>query len=227
MGTLSLNAPWLTFDLGAEHQILSWSLNHPGFCRPSQIHWREVLNRDLPEDLDVYRWVDEQLAAREQLDAVLFLTSRDVTCFEERRSLVGDVTAHAVATVGLTNAERVGARVDYSSTNLGTINVALQLSTDLSQGGLLQAMSIAVQARTVAVMDAGIQLSTGIATGTGTDCVAIAAPTGKIPYAGLHTDTGHAIGRAVYDAVHAGALAWITENDARRIDERHQKGDQP
>ena len=77
-----------------------------------------------------------------------------------------------------------------------------------------------VQARTAAVMDAGFDLpgGGGTATGTGTDCVAVAAPSGANPYAGLHTATGEAIGRAVYTAVHSGALEWKVSNARRAVD---------
>ncbi len=45
----------------------------------------------------------------------------------------------------------------------------------------------------------------GLATGTGSDCIAIAAPPGQAAFAGLHTEIGEALGRVVYDAVAAGA----------------------
>ncbi|WP_338091677.1 MULTISPECIES: adenosylcobinamide amidohydrolase [Phaeobacter] len=88
----------------------------------------------------------------------------------------------------------------------------LRLSEGLTHAGLIEAMSIAVQARTAAVMEAGIVLPSGTATGSGTDCVAVAAPAGATPYAGLHTATGEAIGKAVYQAVHLGALEWKSTN---------------
>jgi adenosylcobinamide amidohydrolase len=50
-------------------------------------------------------------------------------------------------------------------------------------------------------------------TGTGTDCIVVAAPgtDGGEAFAGLHTDIGAAIGRAVYDAVLQGGMAWVSE----------------
>ncbi|MBE1284203.1 MAG: adenosylcobinamide amidohydrolase [Rhodobacteraceae bacterium] len=208
MGTVTLDRPWLAFDLGAQMQVLSWAVNRPGFVTANRIIWREVRNRDLPRDLDVEAWFHQELAGQGELEAVAFLTSRDVRFFSESHAQVGAVAAHAVATVGLSNGERVGRRVDYSGRDWGTINVALHLSVGLTQTALIEALSIAVQARTAAVMDAQFELPTGIATGTGTDCVAVAAPQGAGAYAGLHTETGEAIGRAVYQAVLNGALDW-------------------
>lgn len=212
MSAVSLERPWIEFDLGAEMQVLSWAVNRPGLVTARRILWREVRNSDLPRDLDVTDWFAGELAQRGGGDAVAFLTSRDVRRYCEASATVGGISAHAVATVGLSNAERVGSRIDYSSRNWGTINVALRLSQGLAHAGLIEAMSIAVQARTAAVMDAEITLPSGTATGTGTDCVALAAPAGANPYAGLHTATGEAIGKAVYQAVHTGALEWKTTN---------------
>jgi adenosylcobinamide amidohydrolase len=142
----------------------------------------------------------------------VLLTSRNITRFETRTARIGDVEAQAVATVGLSNGERVGSRVDYGGRDWGTINVGVRVSTGISQTGLLEAMSIAVQARTAAVMDAGFLLpNCEVATGTGTDCVAIAAPEGTVDFTGLHTEIGEAVGRAVFDAVAAGTAAWISE----------------
>ncbi|NRB34100.1 MAG: adenosylcobinamide amidohydrolase [Rhodobacteraceae bacterium] len=44
--------------------------------------------------------------------------------------------------------------------------------------------------------------------------MAFAAPAGAQPFAGLHTETGEALGRAVYDAVHGAAVAWKGETAA-------------
>ncbi|MEX5576738.1 adenosylcobinamide amidohydrolase [Pseudophaeobacter sp. A-200-2] len=220
MCAVTLQRPWIEFDLGAEMQVLSWAVNQPGFVTARRILWREVRNSDLPRDLDVTEWFADELAQRGGSDAVAFLTSRDVRHYCEALATVEGISAHAVATVGLSNGERIGSRVDYSRRDWGTINVALRLSEGLTQAGLIEALSIVVQARTAAVMDAGFELpgGGGTATGTGTDCVAVAAPSGANPYAGLHTATGEAIGKAVYKAVHTGALEWKVSNARRAVD---------
>lgn len=212
MSALHLARPWLEFDLGADHQVLSWAINRPGLVRARRILWREVRNADLPVDLDVDRWLADALAARQATDAVTFLTSRDIRCYTEARAVVEGVTAHAVATVGFSNAERVGHRVDRTGKDWGTINVALRMDAPLNEAALLELLSIVVEARTAAVMDTALQLPVGIATGTGTDCVAVASPPGTGRYAGLHTALGEAAGRAVYDAVYDGAQDWMVSN---------------
>lgn len=204
----SLDPPWLCLDLAAEMPVLSWAVNRPGLVRARRILWREVRNADLPEDLDAIAWLDSELAARGARDAVCFLTSCDIARFCETRAEAEGTRARAVATVGLSNVESVGARLPHGTDGWGTINIAVEIDTGLSEGARLEAMSIAAQARTAAVMAAGVTLSTGPATGTGTDCIAIAAPEGATSYAGLHTGVGEAVGRAVLEAVTRGVTLW-------------------
>ena len=210
---LTLDRPWLGLDLGAPMRVLSWAVNRPGIVTARHILWREVRNADLPADLDAVAWLRAELAARGAADAVAFLTSRDIRAHVARSAQAGAVRASAVATVGLSNAERVGTRLDRRGHDWGTINIAVVIEPahgGLSDTALLEAMSIATQARTAAVMEAGPDLPTGRATGTGTDCIAVAAPSGLMDYAGLHTDTGEAVGRAVHDAIAAGTRDWMT-----------------
>ena len=210
-----LDPPWLTLDLAREMPVLSWSVNRPGLVRARRILWREVRNVDLPEDLDVTIWLDAQLAAREASDAVCFLTSCDIAQFTVARAQADGITARAVATVGLSNAESVGHRLPPAAHGWGTINIAVELTESLTEAARLEALSITAQARTAAILSAGITLPTGPATGTGTDCIAIAAPEGGTRYAGLHTGVGEAVGRAVWDAVARGVALWQASDMAR------------
>lgn len=206
--TLTIDRPWVEFDLGGDMQVLSWAINRPGLVQARRILWREVRNADLSPELDVVDWLDRELGLLHARDAVCFLTSRDVEAVTQATAQIGSVCAHAVATVGLSNAERVGTRFTRAPGTWGTINVAVRLDIGLTETALLEAVSIATQARTAAVMDLGLDLPTGRATGTGTDCIAVAAATGTQAYAGLHTEVGHALGQAVYDAVWQGAQDW-------------------
>jgi adenosylcobinamide amidohydrolase len=219
MTGILLARPWIEFDLGQDMQVLSWAINRPGFVTARRILWREVRNADLPPDLDVKEWLNAELTARCAQDAVAFLTSRDVRHHHQGLATVGGITAHALATVGLSNAERIGHRMDYGNRDWGTINVAVVLAEGLGQPALIEMLSIAVQARTAAVMEAGFMLPTGSATGTGTDCLAVAAPAGEQAYAGLHTAIGEAVGKATYDAVRKGAEVWKRSNLQRQREE--------
>lgn len=207
--SITLERPWLSFDLDGEHRILSWSLTRPGFVTARKILWREVRNADLPQDFDVEGWLRRELAQRGDSDAVTLLTSRDLDAYEVARAVVEGVTAECIATVGLSNGERIGTRLDRSGKDWGTINIAVRVSQPLADAALIELISIIAQARTTAVIDMAHTLPTGITTGTGTDCIAIAAPAGDAPFAGMHTAVGEAVGRAAHDAVWAGARIWM------------------
>ena len=211
MNNVHLARPWLTFDLEAEMQVLSWAINRPGFVKARRIIWREVRNTDLPQEMDVLGWFGQELMERGLEDSVAFLTSRDVSSYSENTAKVGSTTAQCVATVGLSNAERIGQRIDRQERGLGTINVAVRLNSGLTQAGLIETLSIATQARTAAIMDMALWLSGGLATGTGTDCIAIAAPYGSCSFAGMHTELGEAVGKAVYTATTMGARQWKSD----------------
>lgn len=212
MTRITLERPWLDIELDAEMPVLSWAINRPGLVLARRILWREVRNADLPVDHDVDAWLAAELAARGAEDAVTFLTSRDIRSFTQSTTTVGNVTALAVATVGFSNAERIGHRIDHTGKDWGTVNVALCLDQGLTEAARLEAMSLVVQARTAAIMEADLPLPPGRATGTGTDCVAVAAPAGEARFAGLHTEIGEAVGRATYDAVWQGAQEWLASN---------------
>ncbi len=215
---LTLQQPWMVLDLGAMHRVLSFAPFRPGYVAARHIVWREVRNADLTPDLDVDQWFSAEMLQAGQGQAVGLLTSRDIRRFRMAEAVVEGVQATCLATVGLGNAERIGHRRMAEPAGYGTINIAVQIEAALTDTALLEAMTIATQARTTAVQDAGLQLPTGLATGTGTDCIAIAAHPvdGVTPphgFAGLHTALGQAIGQAVVTAVSGGVEDWMIEFD--------------
>lgn len=124
-------------------------------------------------------------------------------------------TVGAWCSAGCSNALRVGDRASVDAPVAGTINLIVAISRSLTDSALAEALQIAVEARVAAVIDARIASvrSGAPATGTGTDCVTIAAPdgaarsrVGAIVYCGKHTLPGEMIGRAVLRAC-AAALA--------------------
>ena len=209
---VTLDRPWLRMDLPREMRVLSWAPHGAGYARANAILWREVRNADLTPGFDAESWLADQMPVR----AVGMLTSRDVGTFHEGFAEVEGIAAHCVATVGLSNGESVGRRLPYHSADYGTINIGLCLNAALTEAAQLEAMSIAVQARTVGVMAAGVTLATGLATGTGTDCVALACLPGEARYAGLHTPVGEAVGAAVRDCLTRASQAWVLWRDAER-----------
>lgn len=210
--SLRLSEPWLVADLGCNHDVLSWSLNRPGFTEARQIVWRQVRNADLPRDLEPGSWLMGELEREGFSDAVAMMTSREIDRHDSASVTVETVTVECVATVGLSNAERIGQRRSGGS-SIGTINVLAKTSVPLTEAAMVEAISIVAEARTVAVLDGQHDCGAGIATGTGTDCIAVAAPRGSNAhaYAGLHTPLGEALGRAVRTVVGNGVDKWLSE----------------
>jgi adenosylcobinamide amidohydrolase len=151
-------------------------------------------------------------------EAVHLMTSRDVDMHEIEEATSGNITASCLATVGLSNASRIGDEPGAMFA-AGTVNVLAHVDRPLTQGAMIEALSVITEARTTAIIDLGISLRGRIVTGTGTDCIVVAAPeddNGEC-YAGLHTDIGSALGRAVYRAVKRGGETWMAERRAAGV----------
>ena len=86
--------------------------------------------------------------------------------------------------------------------------------------GLLEASAIATEAKTAAILEAGVlsRRSGRPATGTGTDCTVVTCTRGPAPdsYAGKHTTVGSLVGAAVESAISQGVARWLEENAPRR-----------
>ena len=214
---LHLSPPWMVAELNGMHDVLSWSLNKPGFQSASRVVWREVRNADLPCDLDPKDWLMADLARNRLDDAVALMTSRGLDRHVSARAEIDGITVDSVATVGLSNAERVGVRRTDGGP-FGTINILVRSSMPLTPAAMLEALSIATEARTLAVVEAGYDCGSGIATGTGTDCIVIASPEAPDPlaFAGLHTALGEALGKAVLTVCRAGVTDWLGKRDAQQ-----------
>jgi adenosylcobinamide amidohydrolase len=214
--TINCAPPFLTVRFAEPQRTLGWSLLHPGFAAVTDVVWVEVRNSDLGPAVDPCAFLRTRLARSGLPNALAFMTSRDIRCHHLCRRRAGSVEAACLTTVGLSNGERVGSRKAHAF-HAGTINTLVHVSVPLTDGALVEAISIVAQARTAAVIDFQNALQGTAITGTGTDCIVVASPCRGEPvaWAGLHTDIGEAIGGAVYDATHAGAAQW--ERDFQQL----------
>jgi adenosylcobinamide amidohydrolase len=191
--------------------VLSWAIVGGGFGRTRTIAIHEVKNTELPRDVDPVALLETRLAERGESSAVGLLTSRDLAHIHVRTARFEGAEATALVTAGLSNALAVGDEPGPSSFP-GTINVVCRVGVPLSPHGLVEALSIAVEARTAAVLAAKVpsRRSGARATGTGTDCVVIASPIAdhEVAYAGKHTALGHVVGRAVLEATSDAIARW-------------------
>lgn len=209
--------PLLVASFAQPVTVLSWATARPGRQLARRVVWLEVKDADLPPDVDPAALLDARLEEAGLHDAVAMMTARDVRRHHVAVARSGDITAQCLATAGLSNAGRVGTACGACSP-VGTINLLAAVSAPLTEAALLEAVSIATQARTAAVMDCAYETPGGVATGTGTDCIAVACPAEgeAAPFAGLHTPVGEALGAAVYEAVRAGTREWIDGRSTKR-----------
>ena len=212
--TLDCAPPFLTLRFAEPQRTLGWSLLHPGFAVARDVVWVEVRNRDLGPSVDPLAFLAARRAEAGLPDALAFMTSRDISRHHRAERTVEGIVATCVTTVGLANAERVGAR-KLRAPHAGTINTLVHVSVPLTDGALVEALSIVAEARTAAIVDWGRADPGAAVTGTGTDCIVVASPQSGPPqsgpqqaYAGLHTAVGEAIGGAVYEATLEGAGQW-------------------
>lgn len=212
--TLGCARPWLLAEFAAPQRMVSWSLNRPGFAEATHVAWRQVRNSDLPADGSPVDWFRAQLAVAGLEDAVGMMTARDIASFVHRAVTIGDVEAHCVVTLGLNNGERIGTRIaEPRPYEPGTVNMLCHVSCPLTDAALLEAASLVAQARTVAIVEAGHRRAGRVVTGTGTDCIVMAAPLGAEPaaFAGMHTAIGEAVGACALEATEVALRAWIGE----------------
>ncbi len=214
--TVDLHQPWLRVDLGREHRVAGWPVVAPSDGVARFITWLQVCDADLPRHVDpdayfLYRARAEGVAAD-----VGLLTAAEVARFALHRCPTPDGAVTVVATVGLGNGESVipGDVPAHDDAHIGTINLLAVSPLPMAPAAMLEAISIVTQGRTAAVMDLCLRTGDGRpVTGTGTDCVVVAAPPGpaKQPHCGLHTALGRALGQAAYAATWEAAAHWLEE----------------
>ncbi len=164
------------------------------------------------------------------------ITSADMDYYSIACEKYGDIEVMAIATAGVrVNAVSAGDRASYYEINdeydfdinehddngfskkPGTINVILLINSRLSESSLLLAEMIATEAKTVALRDlmTASNYSNEIATGTGTDGIAIFSnldSENRIENMSTHAKIGELIANAVKAAIKEclAKLQWLT-----------------
>lgn len=186
----------------APYRTLGWAPLGGGYARTRIISNHQVEKSDrrateAPRD-SLRRWIRALEPGASA--AVSMMTGAQVgnTAYVCMRR--GSLAVAAWCTAGCSNALRAGDRATVADTRPGTINLIVAINQPLGDAALAEAIQIATEARVLAVQQAGvISTRSGLpATGTGTDCIVIAAPAGPRahPWCGKHTLLGELIARA-------------------------------
>lgn len=205
---------WLIVEFADPQVVLSWAIVGGGRRRARTVVWYQVDERELRPPVDARRFLRRRLEEDGIGKAVGLLTSRSLDSYVDVRRTYGAWSARCIATVGLGNALRVGDPPGPAG-RIGTVNLLCSFSGALSENALVEALAVAAEARTAAILQACMPSSvSGLpATGTGTDCIVVSAAGegAAMEYAGKHTAVGHLIGASVTEVVRRGVDIWKAE----------------
>jgi adenosylcobinamide amidohydrolase len=200
---------------GGLREDLEYLYNHQS-CEPSGHHLSDELHRLAVYEPDAYR---ARIAGRHALPAercATMGTAANMQAAAIAHEHFRDLEVVALCTGGVeTNAGRAGDPAGYHeegegyvmlpNPNAGTIVIMLCISRELPPGTMVEAVTLATEAKTATLQELNVPscYSDGLATGTGTDQVAIAARLDGQPLrgAGKHSRLGELIGRSVQSAL--------------------------
>ncbi len=149
-------------------------------------------------------------------NSVGMMTAASMDSFRMAKESAQDIDIIVLVTSGLSNPRRVGDRAEHrimaaESEEIGTINIIVITSAILTGAAMVEALLIVTEAKSAALQEARIMspVSNKIATGTGTDSVAVVSGHGPatVSYCGKHVLFGEMLGRMVTDMV-ASSIAW-------------------
>ena len=203
--------------VGGLRDDLEYLYNHQS-CEPTG-HMRE-LHRLISRDPAAYRRaVCEPYGLPDERCATLG-TAANMRYASIKQASFRELTVLAVCTGGVeSNAGRAGDPASVYEWNgvyeqvlgeelvlHGTINTLLFINQELTPGAMVRAVMTATEAKTAALQElaVGSRYSDGLATGTGTDQIAVASRLGTgvmLTGAGKHCVLGELIGKTVHDAI--------------------------
>jgi len=191
------------------HHILSSAVLNGGLQQAQHILNMRVEKHDSPNEAPETTLENYCRHAGWQGQCIGLMTAASMQSLAVEQASIQGVEIAVLVTTGLTNPRRVGDRAEYrqiatKSLKAGTINIIVITSASLTQAAMVEAVQIITEAKAAAVQQAGIvsPVSGKIATGTGTDAVAMASGSGeRVHYCGKHVLFGEVLGRLVKEAV--------------------------
>jgi adenosylcobinamide hydrolase len=202
-------------SFSAPVRALSWAVLNGGFCHANHIINHRVRANDGVFCTEPRPWL-QRAAADLGLhgNTVAMATAVEMENLSQASISGGGAEVTCFATVGCGNGLSAGdpasvTMEDPSRASLHTINMILTVQPGLSDEAMVEAIQIATEGRVRALYEAEIHSSASnlLATGTGTDCIAVVSlnAAGKT-YCGKHTKLGELIGLAAYTAVKRGLM---------------------
>ena len=208
-------------EFSQPHQIMSSAVLNGGFVSADHLVNMKVPKhssdkKGTASELPALTLSNYCLDAGWQGTSVGMMTAASMKSFRMAKVTEQGVELVVLVTSGLSNARRVGDRAECrtmaeDSKEVGTINIIFLTSAKLTDAASVEAVLVITEAKAAALQDAKIMspISNEIATGTGTDSVAVVSGHGPevIKYCGKHVLFGEILGRLVMDTV-GSSIAW-------------------
>ena len=197
-----------------EHPVLSSAVFNGGACTASNILIMQVAKNfdgtkqivENPENTLAEYCRQLQLSGT----TVGMMTSASMDSFRLVSRSSQGVVISAMVTAGISNARCAGDRADRRTFQTdadptGTINIIILTNAMMSHAAMVESVMLATEAKTVAMRKLGVKspVSGAIATGTGTDAIAVANGFGSetIRYCGMHVLFGEMLASVVIEAI--------------------------
>ena len=205
-------------SFSAPARTLSWAVLNGGFCHAHHIINHHVSGNNTFFCAQPGPWLEQAASGLGLRGKVVGMATAVEMKHLVRVSMESGVARIACfATVGCGNAlsvaEPASVAIEEPAPTLHTINMILTVEPGLSDAAMVEAVQIATEGRVRALYENGIKSyqSGLLATGTGTDCVAIVSLGDRVErYCGKYTKLGELIGGAAYMSVAKG-LALSTD----------------
>jgi adenosylcobinamide amidohydrolase len=202
----------LILSFSSPARTLSWAVLNGGFCHADHVINHHIDGKNALFCARPAPWLGHaatQLGLRGKVVAMATTVDMKHLVRVSTKSASAQITCFT--TVGCGNALSVGdpASMTFEEPEppLHTINMILTVQPGLSDEAMVEAVQIVTEGRVRALYEKGIKSCRSglLATGTGTDCVAIVSLCDRIePYCGKHTQLGELIGAAAYMSVAKG-----------------------
>ena len=216
LGQLQISEDWVTLSFDLPRPCLSSAVVNGGLVETKR--WINL--RVSGDQADAAHCPTATVAAlcqqQEWADdpaPVAMMTAASMDSLRVRFAEVCGELLAVLVTTGLANARRAGDRAEYRQLSdhcneVGTINIAVVTSASLSTAVMAECLITATEAKAAVLQKHGVisPISGELATGTGTDSVAIFAGNGEqAAFAGKHTVLGEVLARLVIEGIDAAA----------------------
>ena len=211
---LKQTAKHICVGFSTEHPVLSSAVFNGGACAASSILIMKVAENfegtkkiaENPENTLAEYCRQLQLSGT----TVGMMTSASMDSFRLVSRSSQGVEISAMVTAGISNARCAGDRADWrkfqpNANPAGTINTIILTNATMSHAAMVESVMLATEAKTVAMRKLGVKspVSGSIATGTGTDAIAVVNGFGSrsVRYCGKHVLFGEMLASVVIEAI--------------------------